>query len=171
MITFRLATPEDAELLSKTRQKVWDATYRGIYSDEKIDNYDFARLIARDKARIANPDNTYYLVMDGELCAGYFYYGPEQNGGQYKDFQLCLNSLYFLPAYQGMGLGSRVFAHMRQVCRERGLHKFFCTCNIHNKKAQGFYEKMGGIVGCIDGNHADKADDQMYFEFTIGDTI
>lgn len=167
MIEFRIVGSEGAELLSQTRQKVWNATYRGIYSDEKIDNYDFRRLIARDRKRMEDPNNTYYLVMDGEECAGYFYYGPEQNGRQYKDFDLCLNSLYFLPQYQGRGLGSRVFALLREVCRSRGLDKFFCSCNIHNKSAQGFYKKMGGVVGLIDGGHPDKADDQMYFEFYL----
>lgn len=169
MIQFVSATPEDAQLLSQTRQKVWAATYRGIYDDEKIDRYDFPFHIARDRKRMADPQNRYYLAMDGAHCVGYFYYGPEQNGGQYKDFQLCLNSLYFLPEYKGQGLGSRVFAHMREVCRERGLDKFFCCCNIHNTKAQGFYLKMGGVVGKIDGGHENKAEDQMYFEFYLGE--
>ena len=34
MIAFRRATEEDVPLLSETRRKAWDATYRGIYDDE-----------------------------------------------------------------------------------------------------------------------------------------
>ena len=53
MIVFRKATPEDAPLLAATRPKVWATTYRGIYSDEMIDNYDLSYYTARDRKRMA----------------------------------------------------------------------------------------------------------------------
>lgn len=37
----RIATKEDIKKLAVLRQKVWDETYRGIYSDDIIDNYDY----------------------------------------------------------------------------------------------------------------------------------
>lgn len=166
MIVFRRATEADIPLLSETRRSAWDATYRGIYEDELIDRFDYEGQRRKDAKRIA--EQTVFLMMDGECCAGYFYYGVFPNG-LYKDFTLCLNSLYILPPYQGRGLGKRVFAWMREVCRVRGLDKFFCGCNIHNPKAQGFYRARGGVVGLIDGGHARKAEDQMYFEFYLGE--
>ena len=39
----RLATAKDSVELSRLKQHVWNETYRGIYSDEKIDNYDFEK--------------------------------------------------------------------------------------------------------------------------------
>lgn len=166
MIVFYKAGPEDAPLLSETRRKAWNVTYRGIYEDALIDNFDYALHRRNDEKRIAEQE--VYLMMDGEHCAGYFYYGAFP-GEPYKDFALCLNALYILPPYQGMGLGGRVFSLMREVCRQRGLDKFFCGCNIHNTKAQGFYRKMGGVVGKIDGGHKRRAEDQMYFEFYLGE--
>ena len=168
MIEFRKATPEDAALLAATRPKVWATTYRGIYSDEKIDRYDLAYYTARDRKRMEDPKQDFYLVMDGEDCVGYFYYGPP-HGGAYRDFELCLNALYFLDTYRGKGLGRRVFAHMREVCAARGLDKFFCQCNCHNLPAQGFYRKMGGVATLFMDGHADKAEDQMIFEFYLGE--
>ena len=41
----------------------------------------------------------------------------------------------------------------------------FCACNCHNLPAQAFYRAMGGVVGAVHGGHADRAEDQMYFEF------
>ena len=38
----RLATEKDCVELSRLKQHVWNETYRGIYSDEKIDNYDLS---------------------------------------------------------------------------------------------------------------------------------
>ena len=99
---------------------------------------------------------------------GYFYYGP-CGYGSYRDFELCLNSLYFLSEYRRMGLGRRVFAQLKAMCRARNIRKFFCGCSLHNAPAQAFYRKMGGVVGEIRGGHANKAEDILYFEFYLGE--
>ena len=161
-VEFRRASPEDARLLAETRRRAWDTTYRGIYPDAMIDEYDLEAHTARDAARIADPANAVFLAMDGAECVGYFTYGP-YTYGRYKDFALCLNSLYFLPGYRRMGLGRRAFAQLTEFCRERGIQKFFCGCNCHNLPAQAFYRAMGGVVGAVHGGHADRAEDQMYF--------
>ena len=163
-VEFRRARAEDARLLAETRRRAWDTTYRGIYPDAMIDEYDLEAHTARDAARIADPANAVFLAMDGAECVGYFTYGP-YTYGRYKDFTLCLNSLYFLPGYRRMGLGRRAFAQQTEFCRERGIQKFFCGCNCHNLPAQAFYRAMGGVVGAVHGGHADRTEDQMYFEF------
>lgn len=168
MIEFCRASAEAAALLAETRPKVWATTYRGIYTDEKIDNYDLAFYTERDRRWLEDPKQDFYLAMEGERCVGYFYYGPP-HGGAYRDFALCLNALYFLREYRGRGLGRRVFNHMRAVCAARGLDKFFCLCNCHNLPAQGFYRKMGGIPTLYMDGRADKAEDQMIFEFYLGE--
>ena len=145
-VEFRRARAEDARLLAETRRRAWDTTYRGIYPDAMIDEYDLEAHTARDAARIADPANAVFLAMDGAECVGYFTYGP-YTYGRYKDFALCLNSLYFLPGYRRMGLGRRAFAQLTEFCRERGIQKFFCGCNCHNLPAQAFYRAMGGVVG------------------------
>ncbi len=137
-VEFRRARAEDARLLAETRRRAWDTTYRGIYPDAMIDEYDLEAHTARDAARIADPANAVFLAMDGAECVGYFTYGP-YTYGRYKDFALCLNSLYFLPGYRRMGLGRRAFAQLTEFCRERGIEKFFCGCNCHNLPAQAFY--------------------------------
>ena len=167
MIYFKKATYDDLPMLAATRQKVWATTYRGIYPDAMIDNFDTQWHITRDKRRMEDPKQEFFLVMDGENCVGYFYYGTPHVA--YKDFEFCLNSLYFLEDYRGKGLGTKVFEQVRSVCKERGIDKFFNGCNIHNLPAQAFYRKMGGSVGLIDGGHTNKAEDQMYFEYYLGD--
>ncbi|MBE6984123.1 MAG: GNAT family N-acetyltransferase [Ruminococcaceae bacterium] len=169
MIYFKKATYDDLPTLAATRQKVWATTYRGIYADEMIDHFDHAWHIARDRRRMEDPKQDFYLVMDDDVCVGYFYFGTPHV--DYKDFTFCLNSLYFLREYRGRGLGRRVFNFVRSVCRERGIDKFFNGCNVHNLPAQGFYRKMGGVVGKIDDGHTNKAEDQMYFEYNLGEEI
>lgn len=165
-IVFQEAVPEDASILTEIRRRCWDATYRGIYPDEMIDDYEYSSHSARDFARISDPENVVWLVMDGADCVGYLYVGPCAYG-PYKDFAFCLNSLYFLPEYQHIGLGRRAFALVAAECRRRGYEKFFCGCNAHNRSARAFYEHMGGVLGAESAGHKNKAEDQVYYEFYL----
>ena len=132
----------DAPVIAATRQIVWDQTYRGIYPDETIDNYNLEFYTCRDRQRMEEPDQHYYLFMDQNRCVGYFSFGP-YHYGVYKDFQVCLNNLYILEAYKGMGLGKQAFAILREYCHNHGIGKFFCGCNANNHPAIGFYRHMG----------------------------
>ena len=169
MIAFTPARLEDAQRLAETRQKVWAATYRGIYPDEWIDAYDLAAHTAQDIRRIKNPENRVYLAMDGASCVGYLYFGPLTRG-PYKDFQMCLNSLYFLPDYQGKGLGRRAFALVSAECRRRGIDKFYCGCHPDNLPARSFYIHMGGVLGRENLGHENRAEDSVEYEFYLGET-
>lgn len=157
----RPASVSDARLWAETRQKVWAATYRGIYPDCWIDQYDYSGKEQLDAGRLADPNIFSFLVMDGETCAGYFSYGPTAAGEFY------LRSLYLLPAYQDRGLGRRIFAQLRADCFRLGYSGFFCHCNEHNIPARGFYAHMGGILVSIDGGHQNKAEDQCRYEFSL----
>ena len=61
----RRAAVTDAELLAETRRSAWDATYRGIYPDAWIDEYNLAEQTQRERARLEQTDYMAYLVMDG----------------------------------------------------------------------------------------------------------
>lgn len=163
---FRIAVPADAPVLTQTRRKAWESTYRGIYPDEMIDQFDFAYYLAKDEKRIADPDQLVFLLMDAERCGGYLCMGPPAYG-PYKDFRFCLNALYLLPAYQGLGYGRQAFALAAEECRRRGMQKFFCGCNAHNLKARSFYGHMGGHLGRARLGHKNRAMDQVYYEFTL----
>ncbi len=168
-IECRKAFPSDAALLAATRRIVWQETYRGIYPDAMLDAYDLDFYTRRDAARIADPQQHFYLFLEGEQCVGYFSYGPG-NFGPYKDFTLCLNNLYIRKSYQGYGLGKLAFTHIRQFCQGAGISKFYCGCNAHNHPAIAFYRHMGGIPGDVPEFHENKADDIIHFEFYLGES-
>ena len=166
MVAFRIAEQKDAPILAATRKKVWDATYRGIYPDEMIDQYDLASFAEKDYKRITDPKNKVWLAMDGEDCVGYLVVGP-CGFGSYKDFNFCLNSLYLLPPYQNRGLGRKAFELTAAECRRRGLDRFFCSCSPHNQNAMGFYEHMGGVLSAQSLGHENRAEDAVYYEFLL----
>lgn len=166
MVQFQLAGSEDAETLAVIRQRAWDSAYRGIYADERIDCFDYAAHAARFRKQINDPALALYCIMDEACIVGFFsLYMPEVPA--YKQFPVCLNSLYLLPAYQRKGIGRQVMDFTRAWCRARGCRGFYNSCNLHNHKAQAFYEAMGGVLGEIDDGYDDPGADQCYYEYTV----
>ncbi len=54
-----------------------------------------------------------------------------------------LNDLYVLPSCRGAGVGESLIAAAREVARERGCsHLRWCT-ELHNRRAQRLYERIG----------------------------
>lgn len=166
MIEFRKGKPGDGALIASTRQKCWDATYRGIFPDEAIDEFDFQWHTARDEKRLADPSFNYFLVMDGEACVGYFSFGSIQEG-IYKDFRFHLQSLYLLKQYQGRGIGKRMMVQVFASCRKAGADKLFWECSPHNAPAIGFYTHLGAVMTELDSGHANPQEDACYFEYTF----
>ena len=170
MIEFRRASIEDAALIAATRKKAWDATYRGIYPDEMIDEFDLSRHKVREEDRLKNPNYHCWLVLDGDFCVGYFACGIIREG-IWKDFRYRLHSLYLLPKYQGRGLGKKIFAQVRECCLDVGKGRMYLDCHPANEKALGFYCHMGGTITYTNSGHLNPCEDACHieFDFTKGD--
>lgn len=158
-IEFILANEDAAKTIADLRHMIWCTTYRGIYSDEKIDNFDYEEHRQRDMQRIQDPTYHVYLITDTDNPIGYFAF--QDTGTVY------IQSLYIRQEYQHKGIGKQVFSMIRKYCRKQGFSQFSCNCNSHNYPAQEFYRAMGGIIIKRDEGHADKYDDQITFEFTV----
>ena len=108
-VTFKKAEPTDAPLLAATRQKVWAATYRGIYPDEMIDQYDLERYTAKDRERLQDPKRETYLLLDGEVAsacreggAASFYCDCQPQNVRARRFYEAMggNLIWFSPRHQ-----------------------------------------------------------------------
>lgn len=146
-------------MIAQTRQKCWDATYRGIFPDEAIDNFDFRWHTARDEMRLKKSDFFYHLVMDGPSCVGYLSYGVFAEEG------FRLQSLYLLPDYQGRGLGNHLMGIALDSCKKMGYEKLRWDCSPHNAKAMGFYAHIGGKVIDLDVGHDNRQEDGCTYEY------
>ncbi|MBQ2862332.1 MAG: hypothetical protein IJE83_06030, partial [Oscillospiraceae bacterium] len=92
-VGFEFVKESEAHLLSEFRQKVWATTYRGIYPDEIIDNFDFDFHDKRNLLWIKSEDFlVYFISADGEK-AGYLIL-------QKKD-PFYVQTLYLLPEFRG----------------------------------------------------------------------
>ena len=158
-IRFVQARAKDAETFTRLRKQMWETTYRGIYPDELIDDYDYARHYERDLARLSDPENHAFLICDGERPIGYYILRAGET--------LYLQSLYFLPCYRRRGLGREVFRRIEAFAGEHEKSFFTCNCNAHNEAALAFYRAMGGEVVAADVGHANRQEDQLNFRFPI----
>ena len=164
MIEFRRAGLADAQTIIHTRQKVWDATYRGIYPDEEIDSFDYEWHLKAERRRQSDPDFHCFLVMDAEKCVGYYSYGKVRPGA-WKDFTFRLHSLYLLPAYQGRGMGRRIFEQVKFACQSLDCGKMFLDCHPANEKALAFYRHMDGVITHLDAGHDNPMEDSCTIEY------
>ena len=163
-IDFVPAKTSDAAAISTLRQRIWDTTYRGIYPDTAIDDFDYAWHQQRDLKKISDPSFTVYLNKHGDEDIGYFVFQHAGSG-------VWLHSLYVLREYQHKGIGKQAFLLLEGYCRENGIDRFACSCNPHNENAMRFYHRMGGVVTKTDTGHGNRQEDGVIFEFNVRDKL
>ena len=156
-VSFVFAKPEEAHLLSKFRQKVWATTYRGIYPDKLIDEFDFGFHDSRNLEWINSEKySVFFITANGEK-AGYLIL-------EHKN-PLYVQSLYLLPEFRRKGIGRKTFEFIREHCRENAIENFYLGCHPENKNALCFYEKMGGTVTEKDIGHENNRENSFKIEF------
>ena len=148
-IDFVPAKTSDAAAISTLRQRIWDTTYRGIYPDTAIDNFDYDWHQQRDLKKISDPSFTVYLIKHGDEDIGYFVFQHAGSG-------VWLHSLYVLQEYQHKGIGKQAFVILED-------------CSPHNENAMRFYQRMGGVVTKADTGHGNRQEDGVIFEFNVGE--
>ena len=132
------ATAADALTIVGLRRRIWDTTYRGIYPDSMIDDFDWAWHKEKELSRIHLPAYSVYLIRKDGRDIGYL--------TMHKADEIVLQSLYILSEYQRQGIGRAAFDFIKAYCREHGAKFFTCHCVPENLNARAFYEKMGGEV-------------------------
>ena len=129
---------EDVPEIIALRHQIWGTTYRGIYPDDMIDNFDWAWHQEKELLRINDPAYSVYLLQKDDQNIGYLTISRTDG--------IVLQSLYILSEYQRQGIGRAAFDFIKAYCREHGAKFFTCHCVPENLNARAFYEKMGGEV-------------------------
>ena len=153
------AAKEDAAAIIALRHQIWGTTYRGIYPDDMIDNFDWARHREKELLRINDPAYSVYLLQKGDQNIGYL--TIRRTDG------IILQSLYILSEYQRQGIGRAAFDFIKAYCREREAKSFICRCVPENLNARAFYEKMGGEVIGADLENEEAWQNSVTYQFTL----
>ena len=161
----RLAKTSDSMELSKLKHTVWNTTYKGIYSDERLNNYDFELHKDKFDKRISDPESNVYVVTNDNKIVGYIIFGKPFK--PFKDYKQEISQLYILKDYQGQHLGTKLFNLAYEKMKESGFTEFFVACNKYNIPAQRFYEAKGGEIISIDENLEQKSREQIKYLYEI----
>lgn len=161
----RKALYSDCFDLSLLKREIWETTYRGIYPDEKIDNYDYQKNEERFKSFINNPNQQLYVVTNDNNIIGYIEFGKPYR--PFRDYTQEIGLFYIKKDYQRHGLGTKLFDLASQHIKFNGADKFFISCHKYNLDAQKFYKKMGGKIVHIDNDSANDGLPQVKFEYKL----
>lgn len=161
----RLATVDDIKNLAILKQKVWDETYRGIYDDAIIDNFDYEKSEGSFQSIINNDKISLYVVEAGNELVGYMAVGEPTH--RFKDYEQELGLLYLRTSYRGKGIGKKLFTLAYREVKNNGYKRFLVSCNKYNTDARGFYEKMGGKIIHEDEDKEDKRKTQIKYHYDI----
>ena len=143
-ITFRKATIADCYALAVLKGIVWNATYKGIYSDDTLANYDVPKNQAIFESIVANPDIELYVAECDQQIVGLMTCGKPFKPFMHYEQEIGL--LYILKAYQRLGIGKSFFNIARNQTLKQGHTEFFVSVNKQNSNAISFYLAMGGKI-------------------------
>lgn len=143
MISYRIATPEDAEAIAMLHAKSWQENYKGIWSDQYLDHEVVPNRLSIWKKRFEKPNPEQYvkLALDGEDLCGFActYLNYDKKWGAFLD------NLHVRSDYQGNGIGKFLMKDSaRWVQNKDAQSGLFLLVLENNQSAIKFYEKIGG---------------------------
>ncbi|HEV2896449.1 MAG TPA: GNAT family N-acetyltransferase [Pseudaminobacter sp.] len=140
-IDIRRAEPRDALAIADVHHEAWRGAYAGIIPHRALN----AMINRRGSEWWANAIRraaTVLVVEIGGKVAGYTTVG--RNRARELPQQGEIYELYLRPEYQGVGLGTRLFAAARQKLADHGLKGMVVWALEDNTNALSFYTGAGG---------------------------
>lgn len=139
----RLAESADASSIAKVNVDTWKSTYKGILTDEYLDNLSYEHReqitrnnIIKDKKVIFVAEDSIYGVVGFTSCGK-----VRENDNIFKGE---LYSIYILKAFQNKGIGKLLCNCAMQKLKENNLFPMVVWVLEENQQARNFYELMGG---------------------------
>ncbi len=140
-IDIRRAEPRDAAAIAGVHLKAWQGAYAGIIPHKALTTM-INRRGSDWWASAIRRAATVLVVEIGGVIAGYATIG--RNRAPELSQQGEIYELYLRPEYQGIGLGSRLFAEARRRLAEHGLKGLVVWALEENDNALAFYAGAGG---------------------------
>jgi ribosomal protein S18 acetylase RimI-like enzyme len=134
------AGPGDADALAKLHVDTWRETYVGLLPAAYLGAMDVGRHARRWRAQLAasvKPAPVLVAEQRGGLvgyCAG----------GQGRDADAEVFTLYVLRKAQGDGLGAALLGDMARILKANGARSLHLWVLASNIRAQDFYRRLGG---------------------------
>ncbi|MCP1385283.1 GNAT family N-acetyltransferase [Runella salmonicolor] len=143
MNNYRIATPNDIETIANLHALSWQNSYRGMLSDDYLDNHVLADRIQVWTQKINEPPANQIIfvkeidnIVVGFVCA---------YGSQTDEFGTFIDNLHVLPSFKGRGIGRDLMQEVSDWSLQHfNQPKLYLKVLEDNHSARFFYEKVGG---------------------------
>jgi diamine N-acetyltransferase len=141
----RRAGPEDAEALAAIGARTFSDTFAHLYPPEDLTLFlEDAYGLERTRRDLADPAKAAWLVEADGAAVGYAQAGPcELPHPEVGPSCLELKRFYMLKAWQGGGVGGRLFADVMAWLERDGTRDIWIGVWSENHGAQRFYDRHG----------------------------
>jgi ribosomal protein S18 acetylase RimI-like enzyme len=144
----RRATIDDAKAIAEVHVKSWQAAYRGLLTDEFLQNLSVEQRERQWKAGVENLEQV-ILVYELENIVAFCSFAPSRDPDVDKGKVAELGTIYALESVWGQGIGKQVWDAAIEQMRERKFSEVTLWVLKGNDRAIRFYERMGMT---FDGN-------------------
>jgi len=145
--TIRNITISDAEEISVVHHRSWEETYRGLIPDEVLDSRSFEKSHSMwiDILSGLSSEVQHHKVLEitGKIV-GLVSYGQGRDEDRKERGEIY--SLYLLSAYQGKGIGTKLFLEGIRCLQDLGFNSVYLWV-LSNNSSELFYQKMNGRRG------------------------
>lgn len=156
---------EDAEAVTDVLISSWQTAYRGIVSDECLDNMDRDTLIERRRKQYRD-----YIVAvaDGRVVGFCWYVNDNSFSSDLPDIDSEIVALYVRPELMRQGIGRKMVSYAVDDLTKQGRKSMVIWCLKDNHSARRFYESMGGVIMGEHKTHIGNEDyDEVGFRYSL----
>ncbi|QMW02192.1 GNAT family N-acetyltransferase [Spirosoma foliorum] len=144
MITYREATPTDAEQIAQLHSLSWQQNYRGIWRDEFLDGPVLENRRKTWHSRLSQPKPNQHIIVAesaGLVCGFSCTYADED-----PVYGALLDNLHVQAEQKGQGIGTILIkSAARWVYTKNPQSGFYLWVLKQNTSAQKFYAHLGGV--------------------------
>ncbi len=143
----RQATPQDARAIAEVHVDAWRSTYKGIVSDEFLENLSYEKRESQWKARFSDGNNAPLVhVVENEYSnvVGFAACGPGRT--KELDFDGEIYAIYIAQQHQRKGYGRELIKASVSALADSGINSMAIWVLEENLPSRRFYESMGGVV-------------------------
>lgn len=145
MITYRIATREDARRIAQLHALSWQQNYKGILTDEYLDHQVRDDRMQVWQKRLANENTQQYILLafDEQVLCGFACSFLDKD----PTWGALLDNLHVFGDWKGKGIGAELMKRSAKWVHETDPASHFYLWVLEgNKGAIRFYKRMGGEI-------------------------
>ena len=132
----------DSLEIAKLIKNAWNSAYRGIISDEYLENMDVEKISKSWNKGIESDKDNIYVYRENNQIKGVIRFGKTEDLFLKNTGEVFV--LYVKPEEKRKGIGTILLEFAKNKFMEAGYDKMIIWCLKGNKQGSNFYKKHGG---------------------------